>query len=122
MIKLVTISDFFEKENQDIFRNFIDNLGIRFVAVFDLKNQNLVALYVCQNILVQDEQNRKTFLIKGKLISNLGELLQQGGVVSSSATIGFNNDFKSIIDNLPSCLHTYSDNMFGFIGFGLQGY
>ena len=78
-------------------------------------------MYVCQNILVPDEQNRKTFLIKGKLINDLGTILQQGGAISS-AMAGFNNDFKSIVDALPTCNHTFSENMFGFIGFGIQGY
>lgn len=121
MITLNTVQDFFDKEVQNIFQNFNTNLGINFVAVFGLQNQNIVALYVCQNILVPDEQNRKTFLIKGKLINDLGTILQQGGAITSAMT-GFNNDFKSIIENLPSCTHTFSENMFGFIGFGIQGY
>lgn len=121
MINLNTIQDLFSKEIQNIFQNFSTNLGLNFVAVFDLKNQNVVGLYVCQNIIVPDEQNRKTFLIKGKLINDLGTLLQQGGAISS-AMVGFNNDFKSIIEGLPSCTHTFSENMFGFIGFGIKGY
>ena len=104
MINLNTVKDLFEKETQNIFQNFITNLGINFVAVFDLQNQNVIALYVCQNILVPDEQNRKTFLIKGKLINDLGTILQQGGTISSAMT-GFNNDFKSIVDALPTCNH-----------------
>lgn len=121
MINLNTVKDLFEKETQNIFQNFITNLGINFVAVFDLQNQNIIALYICQSILVPDEQNRKTFSIKGKLINDLGTILQQGGTISS-AMVGFNNDFKSIIDALPTCNHTFSENMFGFIGFGIQGY
>ena len=120
MINLNTVKDLFEKETQNIFQNFVTNLGINFVAVFDLQNQNVIALYVCQNILVPDEQNRKTFLIKGKLINNLGTILQQGGAISSA--MAGNNDFKSIVDALPICNHTFSENMFGFIGFGIQGY
>ena len=112
MINLNTVKDLFEKETQNIFQNFVTNLGINFVAVFDLQNQNIIALYVCQNILVPDEQNRKTFLIKGKLINDLGTILQQGGII----------DFKSMIDTLPTCTHTFSENMFGFVGFGIQGY
>ena len=77
--------------------------------------------YYYKNILVPDEQNRKTFLIKGKLINDLGTILQQGGAISS-AMARFNNDFKSIVDALPTCNHTFSENMFGFIGFGIRGY
>ena len=121
MINLNTVQDFFTKETQSIFQNFNTNLGLNFVAVFDKNNQSIVALYVCQSILVPDEQNRKIFLIKGKLINDLGTILQQGGAISS-AMAGFNNDFKSIINSLPNCIHTFSENMFGFIGFGIQGY
>ena len=71
---------------------------------------------MCLSEYLSSEQNRKTFLIKGKLIKNLGVNLQQGGAISS-AMAGFNNDFKSIVDNLPSCTYTFSENMFGFIGF-----
>ena len=84
-----------------------------------MKNNNLVAFYVCQNIIVQDEQNRKTFLIKGKLINDFSTIIQQGGSIISN---GWSGDIKQIIDNLPLSIHTFSENLFGFIGFGIQGY
>ena len=52
MINLNAVKDFFEKEVQNIFQNFNANLGINFVAVFDLQSQNIIALCACQNILV----------------------------------------------------------------------
>ena len=115
------LKDIKEKTVQDILQNLTENLGFRIVIIFDLNNQNIVGVYDVVNLLVPDEQNRKTFLIKGKLINDLGTILQQGGTISS-AMAGFNNDFKSIIDALPTCTHTFSENMFGFIGFGIQGY
>lgn len=119
MISLNTVKDFLSKSVQDIFQNLVTNLGLNFVAVFSKNDESLIALYAVQNIIVPDEQNRKTFLIKGKLINDLGSIIQQGGAVISS---GWNNDIKAIIDSLPISIHTYSDNMFGFIGLGIQGY
>ena len=119
MINLNTVKDFFSKEIQNIFQSLNSNFGLNFVAVFDLQNQNLIALYVCQTILVPDEQNRKTFLIKGKLVNDFGTIIQQGGSVTTN---GWNSNIKEIIDNLPVSIHTYSENMFGFIGLGIQGY
>lgn len=119
MLNLNTIKDFFNKETQNIFQSLNTNFGINFVAVFDIKTQELVSLYVCQSIIVPDEQNRKTFLIKGKLINDFSSILQQGGTVVGG---GWNNDIKQIVDKLPTCIHTYSENMFGFIGLGIQGY
>lgn len=119
MIVLNTVKDFCKKEIQNIFQSLNTNFGINFVAVFDLKNEELVALYVCQSIIVPDEQNRKTFFIKGKLINDFSTILQQGGSIQSN---GWNTNIKEIIDTIPISIHTYSENMFGFIGIGLQGY
>jgi len=120
MINFKTVNEFLSDENQKTFQALNSFYGMNFVAVFDIQ-QNLIALYVCKSILVQDEQNRKTFLIKGKLVNNLGALLQQGGGISSIMN-GSNSGIKQVIESLPDCIHTYSDNMFGFIGIGIQGY
>lgn len=117
MIKINTIEDFLSKEIQNIFQALNSNFGINFVAVFDLKDKNLIALYACQNLIVPDEQNRKTFFIKGKLINDFSTIIQGGGAVITGKS-----DIKQIIDNYPVSLHTYSENMFGFISLGIQGY
>lgn len=116
---LNSVKDFFSKDAQNIFQTLNTNFGINFVAVFDLQNQNLIALYACQSIIVPDEQNRKTFLIKGKLMNDFSTIIQQGGSVISN---GWNSDIKQIIEKLPTSIHTYSENMFGFVCFGIQGY
>ena len=77
-----------------------------------------MALYLCQSIIVPDEQNRKTFLIKGKLVNDFSTIIQGGSIVAN----GWNNDIKQIIESYPTSLHTYSENMFGFMGLGIQGY
>ena len=119
MVNINTVKDLFSKDLQNIFQNLNTNFGMAFVAVFDIQNKGLISLYVCQSILVPDEQNRKTFLIKGKLINDFSTILQQGGSVTTN---GWNSDIKQIVESLPTSTHTYSENMFGFIGFGIQGY
>lgn len=119
MIKFETIQDFMSQQGQEIINSLIKNYGTKFLVVFDLKNQSVIGFYCVKNIIVQDEQNRKTFFIKGYLLNNFSSLIQQGGIVSNQ---GIKNNFIDILDSLTEVNHTFSDNMFGFIGFGIIGY
>ena len=106
------LSDFKDSIVQGTIQILNKEFGLQILAVFDLKNQELIALYSVRNFTVQDEQNRKTFFVKGKLI-NLAAIVQKPN---------WQYSLKQDINNLPDNTVTYSENLFGFIGFGLIGY
>lgn len=109
---ITKLEDLREKQIQDLFNNLVSNFGFKIVAVFDLKNQMLIGLYNVSQISVQDEQNRKTFLITGKSF-DANQLIQQSN---------WQYSLKSDMEKINPVSVTYSENMFGFVGYGLRDY
>lgn len=106
------LENFLNPNIQGLIQALNKEFGIQILAVFDLKNQKLIALYSVKNFTVQDEQNRKTFYVKGKVL-DLNQIIQKPN---------WQYTIKQDLENLPDYSITYSDNLFGFIGFGLIGY
>lgn len=109
---LQNLSDFKNKTIQDTIQNLNKNFGFNLIAVFDIATQSLINIYIVHNFVVQDEQNRKTFMIRGKVL-NLEFIIQK---------VNWQYSIKEDIEHLPDCSVTYSENMFGFIGYGITGY
>lgn len=106
------LKDIKEKTVQDILQNLTENLGFRIVIIFDLNNQNIVGIYDVVNLLVPDEQNRKTIFLKGKRM-NLLSIIQNPN---------YQFNIKDEMNNIPISSLTFSENMFGFIGYGITSY
>lgn len=106
------LKDIKEKTVQDILQNLTENLGFRIVIIFDLSNQNIVGVYDVVNLLVPDEQNRKTIFLKGKRM-NLLSIIQNPN---------YQFNIKDEMNSIPVSSLTFSENMFGFIGYGITSY
>ena len=70
-MKLENLKDILDNQAQEIILNLVNNFGQKLIAVFELREKTLIGLYSISNFIVQDEQNRKTFLLKGKKIDLL---------------------------------------------------
>ena len=110
------ISDLKKKDIIDFITTAINNFGLRLVFVFELKTGDVVGIYDVSTITVPDEVNKKVLDIKGRNISDVIEKFQNIPVMN------WQMNYKDEINKVPPINIGYSENMFGFVTFGMQGY
>lgn len=112
MLNITKISDLAEKQNQDIFLNLEKNFGLRIIVIFNLVTQEIFGIYEVNQLIVPDESNKKNLFLKGKLL-DLNNILQKSN---------WQYTIKNDIEILPISTLIFSENNFGFVGFGISSY
>lgn len=100
----------------EFLNSIISKFGRRFIFIFEKRTGNIIATYDVQNIWVPDEVNRKTLNIKGREITSLLNKFQH------NATMDWQFTLSDEIQRITPINVGYSENMFGFITYGMSGY
>lgn len=97
---------------KDVINDLVINKSQKVCLVFNKLTGDLIEFYLLTSFLSCDEQNRKSFFIKGKPCD----------VFSLTQKPNWQLNFNQELERISEQKVTFSENMFGFVLYGLTEY